>query len=64
MRRENFGVSSPSETIKESFIVIDKSTNQALYGLLGKTLIFNTFEEGDNFGKQICNSYIVTKVRY
>jgi hypothetical protein len=39
------------------WIVVDMSTQKALYGLNGKTLKFLSELEAENFGKQICNSF-------
>lgn len=65
MKKEySFNISSPQEEIKEHWIVIDNSTNKALYGLAGKTLTFNSKSEADNFGKQICNSFISVSIKY
>lgn len=45
------------------WIVIDNRTTKALYGLEGKTLTFNSKEEADNFGKQICLSFISVEIK-
>lgn len=63
MKKEYFNISSPQEEIKECWIVIDNSTNKALYGLYGKTLTFNSKEEADNFGKQISLSFTSISIK-
>jgi len=45
------------------WIVVDNNTNKALYGLMSKTLKFNSKDEADNFGKQICNSFISVAIK-
>lgn len=50
--------------MKNYWIVIDNTTNRVLYGLEGKTLTFNSKEEADNFGKQVCLSFISVGIKF
>lgn len=63
MKKQYYGISSPQEEIKEHWIVIDNSTDKALYGLYGKTLTFNSKAEADNFGEQICLSFTSVSIK-
>jgi hypothetical protein len=64
MKKEYSHIITPQEEINNYWIVLDNSTNKALYGLMGKTLTFNSKDEADNFGKQICHSFTSVEVKY
>ena len=64
MKKEYFNTLGPQEEIKEKWIVIDNFSNKALYGLKGKTLTFNSKDEADNFGKQLCGSFRSVSIKY
>jgi hypothetical protein len=64
MEKKHYDISSTQGEIKETWIVIDNSTNKALYGLMGKTLIFKTKDEADNFGRQICKDFTSISITY
>lgn len=63
MKNETFRSTSTKDTNDNiKFIVIDSNTSKALYGLKSKTLTFNSKEEADNFGKQICTNFTTIQI--
>ena len=40
------------------YIIIDLSTDKALYGIENKTIQFSTYEAAEELAKQLCRNYI------